>query len=169
MFRKDSSVRLGSRMTSTQLVAFMGHVFHANFVAEARGLPKTPLCIWGTHGIGKTETVESVAQNNGWKWAYVAPAQFEEMGDFLGMPKVDEHGCTVFAPPEWVPREEGPGILLIDRAASTHGAQPGSAQCGGVHPVRGDLPAVATPRPGTWGPTGSHGDGRDHPAIRRVS
>jgi MoxR-like ATPase len=114
MFRKDSSVRLGSRMTSTQLVAFMGHVFRANFAAEARGLPKTPLCIWGTHGIGKTETVESVVRNNGWKWAYVAPAQFEEMGDFLGMPKVDEHGCTVFAPPEWVPREEGPGILLID-------------------------------------------------------
>jgi hypothetical protein len=35
------------------------------------------------------------------------------------------------------------------RAASTDGAQPGSAQCGGAHPLRRDLPAVATPRPGT--------------------
>jgi hypothetical protein len=30
------------------------------------------------------------------------------------MPRIDERGRTAFAPPEWVPREEGPGILLID-------------------------------------------------------
>ena len=50
-----------------------------------------------------------------------APAQFEEMGDLHGMPNVvdpdetisgDEY--TVYSPPDWVPREDGPGILLLD-------------------------------------------------------
>ena len=52
---------------------------------------------------------------------YCAPAQFEEMGDLHGMPTIvdpdpgkpgDEY--TVYRPPEWVPTEEGPGILLLD-------------------------------------------------------
>ena len=114
MRRRDEETRLGSRMTATELVAFMGHVLTANLAAEAQGLPKTPLCIWGTHGIGKTETVESVARERGWGFAYLAPAQFEEMGDLLGMPRIDDAGRTAFAAPEWVPREDGPGILLID-------------------------------------------------------
>lgn len=74
---------------------------------------KTPVCIWGKHGIGKTQIVEQLAKDSGYDFSYVAPAQFEEMGDLLGMPVVDGT-TTKFAPPEWVPREEGPGILLID-------------------------------------------------------
>ena len=35
------------------------------------------------------------------------------MGDLLGMPKIVD-GRTHFSPPEWVPADEGPGILLID-------------------------------------------------------
>lgn len=114
MIRSGQEARLGSRMSATELVAFMDHVFSANLAAEAKGLPRTPLCIWGTHGIGKTETVESVARGRGWGFAYVAPAQFEEMGDLLGMPRIDAAGNTAFAPPEWVPRDDGPGILLVD-------------------------------------------------------
>ena len=43
------------------------------------------------------------------------------MGDLHGMPNVvdpdetisgDEY--TVYSPPDWVPREDGPGILLLD-------------------------------------------------------
>ena len=35
------------------------------------------------------------------------------MGDLVGMPSV-ENGRTIFSSPDWVPTEEGPGILLID-------------------------------------------------------
>ncbi len=73
----------------------------------------TPICIWGVHGIGKTALVEEIATRNGWRFAYVAPAQFEEMGDLHGLPVIDG-STTEFAPPDWVPTEEGPGILLLD-------------------------------------------------------
>ena len=50
---------------------------------------------------------------------YVAPAQFEEMGDLHGMPTVldpdpgkvgDE--TTVFSPPDWVPTEDGRDFIV---------------------------------------------------------
>ena len=74
---------------------------------------RTPICIWGVHGIGKTALVEDIARDNGWKFAYAAPAQFEEMGDLHGLPVIDG-ATTRFAPPDWVPTEPGPGILLLD-------------------------------------------------------
>ncbi|USD35901.1 AAA family ATPase [Ferrimonas sp. SCSIO 43195] len=77
-----------------------------------------PVCIWGRHGIGKTQMVEQIAREQGMHWRAIAPAQFEEMGDLLGMPQIsqDEDGNNVthFAAPHWVPTEPGPGILLID-------------------------------------------------------
>ena len=82
---------------------------------EADGRRKTPVCIWGRHGIGKTEVVESLARSRGAEFVAIAPAQFEEMGDLMGMPVVVDDGkATRMAPPEWVPRREGPGVLLID-------------------------------------------------------
>ena len=74
---------------------------------------RTPVCIWGVHGIGKTALVEEIAERNSWNFAYVAPAQFEEMGDLHGLPVVDGD-TTTFAKPDWVPDEPGPGILLLD-------------------------------------------------------
>lgn len=72
-----------------------------------------PVCIWGMHGIGKTTLVEEIAHCNAWKFAYAAPAQFEEMGDLHGLPVV-QGNVTSFAKPDWVPTEPGPGILLLD-------------------------------------------------------
>lgn len=80
----------------------------------------TPICIWGTHGLGKTQIVTDLAKEMGWSLAYCAPAQFEEMGDFHGLPEVDKSEAasgervTRFRPPDWVPTTPGPGILLID-------------------------------------------------------
>jgi hypothetical protein len=106
-----SATSLGPRLTATELAPFLRAVFEANLAApDAR----TPVCIWGTHGIGKTESVEGAVRELGWKFQYLAPAQFEEMGDFLGMPRVDSQGRTVYATPEWVPTDEGPGVLLLD-------------------------------------------------------
>jgi hypothetical protein len=103
---------------------------------------RVPICIWGNHGIGKTELLKSLAneltseQNRGsdekWLFTNVAPAQFEEMGDLLGMPSIDpgklddpSDDKTIMVPPAWTPqkveearfettKKNGPGIFLID-------------------------------------------------------
>ena len=103
----------GSRATASEVIAFLKHVLSANEQAEYRGKARTPACIWGRHGIGKTEIVQSLAEELGYEFIYIAPAQFEEMGDLVGMPSIEEEQ-TVFRAPEWVPRKKGPGILLID-------------------------------------------------------
>ena len=72
-----------------------------------------PLCIWGRAGIGKTALIRSYAKSKGIEFAYFAPAQIEELGDLYGMPYRKEDQ-TLYAPPQWVPTTEGPGILLID-------------------------------------------------------
>lgn len=103
----------GTEAHASEVETFLEHVFQSNANAEKTGKRKVPICIWGFHGIGKTELVESFALKNDFAWSYIAPAQFEEMGDLLGMPVVKE-GKTIFSPPEWVPTTEEPGILLID-------------------------------------------------------
>ena len=105
---------------------------------------KVPICIWGPHGIGKTEMLKSVAneltieeersEDEKWLFTSIAPAQFEEMGDLLGMPSIDpgllddpSDDKTILVPPEWTPfkveqkrfeetGKNGPGIFLIDDA-----------------------------------------------------
>ena len=105
---------------------------------------KVPICIWGPHGIGKTEMLKSVANeltideersdDERWLFTSIAPAQFEEMGDLLGMPSIDpgvlddpSDDMTILVPPEWTPYKveqkrfektgkHGPGIFLIDDA-----------------------------------------------------
>lgn len=109
-----SSSGLGQRLSAPALKELLAHTFQANLTAEAHGGRRLPVCIWGPHGIGKTELAEDFARERGWAFSYVAPAQFEEMGDFLGMPRIDAQGDTRFAPPAWVPREPGPGLLLLD-------------------------------------------------------
>ncbi len=108
----------GTQCNALEVEEFIKHLIYTNEKAETSGRRKTPLCIWGLHGIGKTQLVEEFAKQNQYKWQYIAPAQFEEMGDLLGMPHLstDPQGkeSTQMAPPEWVPRQEGPGILLID-------------------------------------------------------
>jgi hypothetical protein len=103
----------GTKTKADEVISFVHHVLETNLKAEAKGKKKTPVCIWGRHGIGKTEIVEATAKTMGYKFAYIAPAQFEEMGDLIGMPTIDA-GKTTFRAPEWVPTEEGPGVLLID-------------------------------------------------------
>lgn len=103
----------GTKSHADDVTKFINHVIRTSQAAERNGRKRIPVCIWGHHGIGKTELVEGYAKKNGFDFKYVAPAQFEEMGDMLGMPKIigDE---TVFVAPEWVPTQPGPGILLID-------------------------------------------------------
>ncbi|MEM1324134.1 MAG: AAA family ATPase [Bacteroidota bacterium] len=110
---KAPASNYGSTAHAGELRQLLDHLITVNTEAERRGRHKTPLCIWGRHGLGKTELVEAYARERGYAWAYLAPAQFEEMGDLLGMPQIDGQQ-TRFAPPQWVPTQPGPGILLID-------------------------------------------------------
>ena len=114
-------IELGKKGDSKELRDILNHIFERNNILNDDGKRGTPICIWGTHGLGKTQIVRDYAINNGWKFSYIAPAQFEEMGDLHGMPNVidpdekisgDEY--TVYSPPDWVPKDEGPGILLLD-------------------------------------------------------
>jgi hypothetical protein len=113
--------QLGQQVNTNQLNKLLEHIFRRNNKLHEKGQRGTPIMIWGNHGLGKTHTVVEFAKKNNWKMAYCAPAQFEEMGDLHGMPiVVDPDGnvqgdeYTVYSPPDWVPKEEGPGILLLD-------------------------------------------------------
>lgn len=106
--RTQGPTLLGAKLSAAGVRHFIERVTQ-NATTDER----TPICIWGVHGIGKTAIVEDIARSNGWKFAYVAPAQFEEMGDLHGLPVI-EGDSTRFAPPDWVPTVEGPGILLLD-------------------------------------------------------
>lgn len=103
-------ISYGAKNNADNIQSFLSHLVGQIKNGERRA---TPLCIWGMHGIGKTQMVEEFAAKNDCQFKYIAPAQFEEMGDLLGMPAI-EGGVTKFVPPSWVPQEEGPGILLID-------------------------------------------------------
>ena len=112
----------GAQINGEQLTEFLDKFLESNLVLESTtGRRPTPLCIWGTHGLGKTEIAMELAKKKQWKLAYCAPAQFEEMGDLHGLPfkfdpdpNVIGDERTVYMTPEWVPKDEGPGILLLD-------------------------------------------------------
>jgi len=112
---KHNYLYYGTKTTASEVKRLVEHAIHTNELAEENGKKKSPICIWGKHGIGKTQLVEAIAEEKNYQFAYIAPAQFEEMGDLVGMPRIVD-GVTTFMAPDWVPTEEGPGILLIDDA-----------------------------------------------------
>lgn len=117
MKRAFDYITYGASGSSRELEQLLSFLLHSTFRGEQKEVP-VPVCIWGRHGIGKTQIVKDLAARLGAAFAYIAPAQFEEMGDLLGMPQVAENALgervSRFAPPDWVPRQEGPGVLLID-------------------------------------------------------
>jgi len=128
----DALTNFGAELDSDTAISVLEHVFRTNLnneeasaakASDGYGKRPTPICIWGSHGIGKTAVVKDLAKKHGWKFRYCAPAQFEEMGDLHGLPvrldpnpDVQGDESTVYMPPDWVPKEddEGPGILLLD-------------------------------------------------------
>ncbi|MDF2192090.1 AAA family ATPase [Paraflavitalea sp. CAU 1676] len=113
MNQQNGYIFYGSKTHAQEVARFIEHVVGVNMAGIKQGRKKKTVCIWGTHGIGKTELVSAVARDLNYEFRYIAPAQFEEMGDLLGMPAIKD-GVTQFAPPAWVPVEDVPGILLID-------------------------------------------------------
>jgi MoxR-like ATPase len=112
-----TDILYGPKGNSVDIEHILTHIFNVSNEISNLDIKPTPLCIWGSHGLGKTEMVRDYAKNRGWQFEYIAPAQFEEMGDLHGMPSISESSKghkTIFNPPEWVPTTKGPGILLID-------------------------------------------------------
>jgi MoxR-like ATPase len=119
-----STEAYGAELDAITLDRILAHIFRTNLATEGNtGRRPTPICIWGSHGIGKTSLIKNFAHRNGWKFRYCAPAQFEEMGDLHGLPVTHDpdpavHGdeTTIYLPPDWVPKADdtGPGILLLD-------------------------------------------------------
>lgn len=103
----------GTKATATEIETFLLHILSTNEIIVQESKKPLPVCIWGQHGVGKSQFVMNFAQQYGYELAYIAPAQFEEMGDLLGMPKIID-SQTVFAPPAWVPTTNNKGIFLID-------------------------------------------------------
>ncbi len=103
----------GNALNAGAVVRFLDHVLGANNRHLREGKMPSPVCIWGAHGVGKTQLVEQFARDRGLDFIYLAPAQFEEMGDLIGLPVV-ENGRTTYRPPVWAPISGKAGILLLD-------------------------------------------------------
>jgi hypothetical protein len=115
----------GPRVSGDSYATLCSHVYDSNQDRIRRGLEPVPLCIWGMPGIGKTQTIREFAARRGIGFLQINPAQFEEMGDLTGMPRVIDPGTpddpaddvTMYVMPEWVQqmhRHGGEGILLLD-------------------------------------------------------
>lgn len=77
----------------------------------------TPLLLWGPPGIGKTATIQAVADALGLPLEIVI-ASIREPSDFSGLPILDpaSRAGVRLAPPSWALRlaEAGQGILFLD-------------------------------------------------------
>lgn len=107
-----SDVR-GPELDPATLEPLLGWLLDRGDEASQNGGVPTPVCLWGLHGVGKTTLVGDVVRERGWAFATCSPGQLEEMGDLHGLP-VLRGDRTEYAPPSWVPREPGPGVLLLD-------------------------------------------------------
>ena len=59
----------GSRINGKELLDLLGKVLEANLTFEEEtGRRPTPICIWGTHGLGKTEIAMEVARSRLWEF-----------------------------------------------------------------------------------------------------
>lgn len=102
----------GKEVDMYDLELFLGDFLEVNRKLEEMGRGREVLAIWGPPGIGKTERIRQF-RKEGYEVIECPMAQFEEMGDISGMPIIVD-GVTKMAPPDWVPKKEGKGILLFD-------------------------------------------------------
>ncbi len=115
----------GPRLRGADFLSFVDHIYEGNLRRMKAGQDSVPCCIWGKHGIGKTQSMREYARRRGVGFRQINPAQFEEMGDITGMPRVHDPSTphdpsddvTHYAMPDWAQdmHRQGPeGILLLD-------------------------------------------------------
>jgi hypothetical protein len=115
----------GPKVSGAEYRTLLELLFNTNRHSIARGLQPVPLCVWGLPGVGKTQSIRDFAAERSLGFLQINPAQFEEMGDITGMPRVHDGGTpadphddvTLYVMPEWAQRMHrlgGEGILLLD-------------------------------------------------------
>ena len=74
-----------------------------------------PLMVWGPPGIGKTDIGNQAGEALNFILHDIRPAQYERI-DLLGVPYVDADKRTVYAVPDFLPRENSPErhLLILD-------------------------------------------------------
>ena len=70
-------LQYGAKKNPAELSDILTYIFERNNALTKQDERGTPVCIWGTHGLGKTQLVQDFAKQLGWQFAYMAPAQFE--------------------------------------------------------------------------------------------
>ena len=113
---------LGATLDTTNVLTFLRNHAVASYANIEAGLPRYPVCLWGKHGIGKSDVVSHLADGDNPianEVIVLSLAEIEEMGDMLGLPIIDTvngRQVTKTAPPDWVPAEddERKFIIVID-------------------------------------------------------
>jgi len=81
---------------------------------------KKAIAINAKHGVGKSQIVEQLAAELGYKFICLPAGQIADAGDIIGLPDkrvVDGETITAFAPPHWWPLDQTkPVLLFIDEA-----------------------------------------------------
>jgi MoxR-like ATPase len=126
----SSAKTYGAELNALEIQDFLDYAIKQNSnISKNSGKRGTPVCVWGTHGLGKTESIIDFARRNDYTYVYCAPAQFEELGDLHGIPETydptpempnsgDEY--TVYRPPQWLHSALSnvdptkPGLLILD-------------------------------------------------------
>lgn len=72
----------------------------------------------GNQGIGKTQTVKQIAQEQGLGFIHLHLAT-QEVGDLVGLLMKRDNGTVYHARPEWFPTE-GQGIIFLDELNRAH-------------------------------------------------
>ena len=84
----SQSKTYGAELNALEIQDFLDYAIKQNTrISKDSGKRGTPVCVWGTHGIGKTESIIDFARRNDYTYVYCAPAQFEELGDLHGIPE----------------------------------------------------------------------------------
>ena len=60
----DKLMLMGATMAADGIKSFCRKVILNNHKKTVAGESPVPICIWGTHGIGKTAVVEAIAKEN---------------------------------------------------------------------------------------------------------
>lgn len=103
----------GKTCTSSEIKEFLQDCFNFNDATSGRQ-PKFATCIWSSPGIGKTALIKSFLDNPivwegkeypGYDVRDVPLAQFEEMGDLMGMPDRFIH-MKKGELTKWIPKDE---------------------------------------------------------------
>jgi len=68
--------------------------------------------LWGSQGVGKTQTVKQYCKENGLDVRVLMTAT-QEVGDLIGLLVKDDNGNVYHARPKWFPTE-GQGIIFLD-------------------------------------------------------